>query len=54
MLFNVIGHTGYEYDHRRFIDTWFLRTVVNTPTAHAMHHEKFAAITVSTSVSGTG
>jgi Delta7-sterol 5-desaturase len=40
MLFNVIGHTGYEYNHRRFLDSWFLRTVINTPTAHAMHHEK--------------
>ena len=40
MLFNVIGHTGYEYNHRRFIDSWFLRNVINTPTAHAMHHEK--------------
>ena len=40
MLFNVIGHTGYEYNHRRFIDRWFLRDIINTPTAHAMHHEK--------------
>ena len=40
MIFNVIGHTGYEYNHRRFIDVWFLRTFINTPTAHAMHHEK--------------
>jgi sterol desaturase/sphingolipid hydroxylase (fatty acid hydroxylase superfamily) len=36
----VIGHAGYEYNRRRFIDTWFLRTFINTPTAHAMHHEK--------------
>jgi Delta7-sterol 5-desaturase len=40
MLFNVIGHTGYEYNSRRFIDTWLLRHIINTPTAHALHHEK--------------
>src|SRR5688500_17349582 len=40
MLFNVIGHTGYEYNRRGFIDSWFLRNFLNTPPAHAMHHEK--------------
>ena len=40
MVFNVIGHTGYEYNHPRFIDRWFLRTFINTPTAHAIASRK--------------
>ena len=40
MLFNVIGHTGYEYNHRKFMDMPLVRRLINTPTAHAMHHEK--------------
>jgi sterol desaturase/sphingolipid hydroxylase (fatty acid hydroxylase superfamily) len=38
--FNVVGHNGYEIYPR-----WFLRTplgyVLNSPTHHALHHEKF-------------
>ncbi len=38
--FNVLGHCGYEIYPR-----WFLRTplgmLLNTPTHHALHHEKF-------------
>jgi lathosterol oxidase len=42
IAFNVFGHCGYEiYPH------WFLRTwagrFLNTPTHHAMHHEKVHA-----------
>jgi Delta7-sterol 5-desaturase len=39
MTFNVIGHTGYEYNRRKFMDSW-VRYIINTPTNHAMHHEK--------------
>lgn len=39
MVFNVIGHTGYEYNRRDFMRTP-LRFVFNTPTNHIMHHEK--------------
>ncbi len=38
MFFNVIGHTGYEYNRRGFMRTP-LRLFVNTPTNHVMHHE---------------
>lgn len=38
MLFNVIGHTGYEYNSSRFMRSP-LRFFLNTPTNHAMHHE---------------
>ena len=37
-LFNVIGHTGYEYNPGRFMRSP-LRYVLNTPTNHIMHHE---------------
>lgn len=40
MTFNVIGHTGYEYNRPGFMRSW-LRLIINTPTNHAMHHEKF-------------
>jgi sterol desaturase/sphingolipid hydroxylase (fatty acid hydroxylase superfamily) len=39
MTFNVIGHTGYEYNRPGLMRSW-LRFIVNTPTNHAMHHEK--------------
>jgi Delta7-sterol 5-desaturase len=39
IIFNVIGHTGYEFHPRWLMDTW-LGKVLNTPTNHAMHHEK--------------
>lgn len=39
MLFNVVGHTGYEFHPARFIRSP-LRFILNTPTNHAMHHEK--------------
>lgn len=39
ILFNVAGHSGYEFYPRWFLDTWMGR-VMNTPTNHAMHHEK--------------
>ncbi len=37
--FNVIGHTGYEIYRPGFMDSW-PRWIMNTPTCHAMHHEK--------------
>jgi sterol desaturase/sphingolipid hydroxylase (fatty acid hydroxylase superfamily) len=39
IFFNVIGHTGYEYNRRWLMDTWLGR-FLNTPTNHIMHHEK--------------
>ena len=39
IFFNVIGHTGYEYNRTRLMDSW-LGHFVNTPTNHIMHHEK--------------
>jgi sterol desaturase/sphingolipid hydroxylase (fatty acid hydroxylase superfamily) len=40
--FNVFGHCGYEIFPR-----WFLRSpigrILNSPTHHALHHEKFRA-----------
>ena len=39
MVFNVAGHTGYEFHPRWLMSTW-LRFVLNTPTNHVMHHEK--------------
>jgi Delta7-sterol 5-desaturase len=39
IVFNVIGHTGYKFHPRWLMDTWLGR-VLNTPTNHAMHHEK--------------
>ena len=38
ILYNVLGHTGYEFHPRWFIDSP-LAKVLNTPTNHAMHHE---------------
>lgn len=38
ILFNIAGHTGYEFNPR-----WLMKTplgwVLNTPTNHIMHHE---------------
>lgn len=39
LLFNVAGHTGYEFYPRWLMDTWIGR-ILNTPTNHIMHHEK--------------
>jgi len=39
IFFNVVGHTGYEYNPARFMDSWVGR-FLNTPTNHIMHHEK--------------
>lgn len=38
MIFNVAGHTGYEF-HPRWLMNSPLRFLVNTPTNHVMHHE---------------
>jgi sterol desaturase/sphingolipid hydroxylase (fatty acid hydroxylase superfamily) len=40
MTFNVLGHTGYEFHPGWLMDSP-LRHVLNTPTNHAQHHEKF-------------
>ena len=39
LFFNIIGHTGYEFNRRWLMDSW-LGWFVNTPTNHIMHHEK--------------
>ena len=39
LIFNIAGHTGYEYNPRRFMKSW-VRYFINTPTNHIMHHEK--------------
>jgi sterol desaturase/sphingolipid hydroxylase (fatty acid hydroxylase superfamily) len=39
ILFNVVGHTGYEYSPAGLMDSW-LGYFLNTPTNHVMHHEK--------------
>lgn len=39
ILFNVAGHTGYEF-HPTWIMNTPLRFILNTPTNHVMHHEK--------------
>lgn len=39
ITFNVAGHTGYEFHPRWMMDSW-LGKFLNTPTNHAMHHEK--------------
>jgi len=39
LFFNVIGHTGYEYNRHWFMDSW-VKYISNTPTNHIMHHEK--------------
>lgn len=38
ILFNVAGHTGYEF-HPRFLMNTPFRFILNTPTNHVMHHE---------------
>jgi lathosterol oxidase len=38
IVFNVLGHTGYEFHPRRLMDIW-LKRVLNTPTNHIQHHE---------------
>ena len=39
IVFNVVGHTGFEFHPRWLMDSP-LRWIVNTPTHHVMHHEK--------------
>jgi sterol desaturase/sphingolipid hydroxylase (fatty acid hydroxylase superfamily) len=39
IAFNVLGHCGYEIFPRWFLRTWAGR-LLNTPTHHALHHEK--------------
>lgn len=39
IVFNVIGHTGYEYFPRWMMRSWLGR-ILNTPTNHIQHHEK--------------
>lgn len=38
ILYNVAGHTGYEFHPRWLMDSKLGR-LVNTPTNHVMHHE---------------
>ncbi len=38
IVFNVAGHTGYEFHPRWLMDSWLGR-VLNTPTNHVQHHE---------------
>lgn len=40
--FNVLGHCGHELFPSWFVRSWCGR-ILNTPTHHAMHHEKFRA-----------
>lgn len=40
--FNVLGHCGYEIFPQRFLATRLGR-IMNTPTHHVLHHEKFKA-----------
>ena len=42
IAFNVFGHCGYEIFPRWFLRTWAGK-FLNTPTHHAMHHEKIGA-----------
>jgi Delta7-sterol 5-desaturase len=39
IVHNILGHTGFEIYPRWLMDTW-LGKILNTPTNHAMHHEK--------------
>jgi Delta7-sterol 5-desaturase len=39
IVFNIIGHTGYEIYPRWLLKSWIGR-ILNTPTNHIMHHEK--------------
>jgi len=38
IVYNVLGHTGFEFHPRWLMNTWLGR-IVNTPTNHVMHHE---------------
>lgn len=38
IVFNVLGHTGYEFHPRGLMDVW-LKRILNTPTNHIQHHE---------------
>jgi sterol desaturase/sphingolipid hydroxylase (fatty acid hydroxylase superfamily) len=38
-VFNVFGHTGYEFSPSGFTQHWFWKWW-NTPTHHNMHHQK--------------
>ena len=40
ITFNVLGHAGFEFHPRWFLDSR-LGKFANTPTNHAMHHEFF-------------
>lgn len=39
IIFNVIGHTGFEYHPNWLMRSW-LGKIINTPTNHVQHHEK--------------
>ena len=39
IVFNVAGHTGFEF-HPRWLMATPLRFLLNTPTNHVMHHER--------------
>ena len=39
IVFNVLGHTGFEYFPSWLMKTW-LGKILNTPTNHIQHHEK--------------
>ncbi len=39
IIFNVIGHTGFEYHPNWLMKSW-LGKVINTPTNHVQHHER--------------
>lgn len=38
LTFNIFGHAGYEFWPRWLMDSW-LGKVMNTPTAHILHHK---------------
>ena len=40
IVWNVIGHTGFEYHPKWLMDSWISK-FINTPTNHIQHHEKF-------------
>ncbi|AWM37044.1 Fatty acid hydroxylase superfamily protein [Gemmata obscuriglobus] len=40
IVWNVFGHLGYEIYPRWFLRTW-VGKLVNTPTHHGLHHERF-------------
>jgi lathosterol oxidase len=39
MVFNIMGHTGYEFSPSGFTRHWFFKWF-NTPTHHNMHHHR--------------